>query len=201
MNCEEFQKYWVDCLEKGLNPAEETEWQSHLHSCESCRREMAELQSLERDLKDLPLPSFPESFWSCQREAIRSAIHPSAPGLWERFLQALFQPRGILAGALTVLILFLGSQYVSHRFFKWESSNPKILDREESLNDIDPEEEDPLSDLTPEQQDRYYVSLAQRYLPEVADSAEEEDPTEGLTGEELNRVIEHFEQNALRRTL
>ena len=88
MTCEEARGYFVDVWRGDMDETAERAFQTHLHSCETCRREVESLRSVWEGLGAVPRPE-PDAglrtdFYSSLREWQRRDSERKRPLWWVR---------------------------------------------------------------------------------------------------------------------
>ncbi len=106
-------------LDGQLSPSEQAQWESHLHTCEQCRHELADLRLTVNLMRALPQPALPRSF-ALPADAGFSTIMPvaassrtqrttaAAPRRWPLYARNAVRVVSTLAAVLGLFFLLSG---------------------------------------------------------------------------------------------
>jgi hypothetical protein len=95
---------FIDAVGQTLPPAR----QAHLHACEDCRLQVAQMTAMVREVRDVAVPAPSPLFWGHLSDRVRRAIavEPAVPPAVARWFQ---WPVLVPLGALASLVLVLAS--------------------------------------------------------------------------------------------
>ena len=102
MNCKEFENLLADAVGDELSDEDRARFESHIASCETCRREFASLASAVTQLGTLPAP--PQV--SIRHEGGRLVIGDAVDGAGRAASVPTRRPSGMLRFAASILIAF-----------------------------------------------------------------------------------------------
>lgn len=106
-------------LDGQLSPTERAQWESHLHTCEQCQHELADLRLTVKLMRALPQPTLPRSF-ALPADAGFSTVTPiaassrtqrataAAPRRWPLYARNAVRVVSTLAAVLGLFFLLSG---------------------------------------------------------------------------------------------
>jgi hypothetical protein len=129
MTCEEARGYFVDVWRGDMDETAERAFQTHLHSCETCRREVESLRNVWEGLGAVPRPE-PDAglrtdFYSSLREWQRRDSERKRPLWWVRHPAV----QGIAAAVILAAGIGIGRFTLGH-------DEGKLTDLQREVNDM-----------------------------------------------------------------